>query len=393
MLLLRFYRCALLRPTPLLLSGRTCVRYYRRVLTNEAEFWSHSAWDIPPSDDQDEIIAARLQKQRSAPVSEADRLKYNERPVQYWDTFYRKNSRNFFQDRKWLINEFPELMSATESNAGPITILEVGCGTGAAIFPLFSANNNPNLTLRVYDYSELAIKLVQEDPLYKAPPIGTIEAHVWDLTSEALAEGVEPESADIVIMVFVLHALHPNEWCRAVANVHKILKPNGLLLFRDYGRHDMAQLRFKGDRLLEDNFYLRGDDKTRVYFFELDELALLFTGAQTQSSKAEETQESPSPLESAETPPALRPSEDITVSGQSISTAERTSPPTFPTPGKLHPSLLTSPRPALFTAVQLRADRRLLLNRKTQVKMHRVWMQAKFKKRSQVGQKVNSDGG
>ncbi|KAJ7035586.1 S-adenosyl-L-methionine-dependent methyltransferase [Mycena alexandri] len=273
------------------------------------------------------------------------------------------------------------------SQVGPITILEVGCGTGAAIFPLLSANNNPNLALRVYDYSEPAIKLVQENPFYKAPPIGTIEAHVWDLTSEALPEGVEPESADIVIMVFVLHALHPDEWGRAVANVHKILKPNGLLLFRDYGRHDMAQLRFKGGRLLDDNFYLRGDDKTRVYFFELDELALLFTGApaQTRLCKAEETQETPSPaVKSVETPAALVPFQETTVSRTSYLS------PTFPMPGRIHPSLLTSPSPALFTALQLRADRRLLLNRKTQVKMHRVWMQAKFRKRGAVENEAES---
>ncbi|KAJ7777435.1 methyltransferase [Mycena metata] len=369
-----------------------------RFLTNEAEVWTQNAWDhVPPPDDQDEIIAASLQKQRSAPVPEDDKPKYNERPARHWDTFYRNNSSNFFRDRKWLHNEFRELISAAEPDAGPVTILEVGCGTGAAIFPLLSANHNPHLTLRAFDYSKHAIRLVQENALYKAPPIGTIEADVWDLTSESLPAGVEPGSADIVIMVFVFSALHPEEWSRAVANVHKILKPNGLLLFRDYGRHDMAQLRFKGGRLLDDNFYIRGD-KTRVYFFEMDELALLFTGARTQSQSTVETHETvEEESEDADGSRSITPSPLPTPVPETEETAlpnlEETTPelPAAPTRGQIHPSLLASPPPALFTAVQLGVDRRLLLNRKRQVKMYRVWMQAKFRKVESSTEAVNEE--
>ncbi|KAJ7272735.1 methyltransferase [Mycena haematopus] len=342
-----------------------------RFLTDESAVWTQNAWDhVPPPDDQADIIAASLLKQRSAPVPEDDKQKYNDRPARHWDNFYRMMSSNFFRDRKWLHNEFRELMSATEPEAGPMTILEVGCGTGAAMFPLLSTNQNPHLSLRAYDYSKHAVKLFQENDLYKSPPCGTIAADVWDLTSDSLPEGVEPASADIMIMVFVFSALHPDEWLKAVTNVHKILKPGGLLLFRDYGRYDMAQLRFKGGRLLDDNFYIRGD-KTRVYFFELDELALLFTGARAQPSNQrpivtqivdDESDDTPIPGSDGIHPPI------------------DSEPPTAQQPPGIHPNLLSSPPPALFATEQLGVDRRLLLNRKRQVKMYRVWMQAKFRK-------------
>lgn len=53
---------------------------------------------------------------------------------------------------------------------------------------------------------------------------------------------------------------------------------------------------------------------------------------------------------------------------------------TVAAPGAIHPSLPFSDQTPLFTTEQLGVDRRLIVNRKRQIKMYRVWMQGKFRK-------------
>ena len=60
------------------------------------------------------------------------------------------------------------------------------------------------------------------------------------------------------------------------------MAPGENIYFRDYGRYDMAQLRFTkhGNQKLGDNFYFRFDkiwqNLTRAYYFTIEEVKHLF---------------------------------------------------------------------------------------------------------------------
>ncbi|KAK6202678.1 S-adenosyl-L-methionine-dependent methyltransferase [Scheffersomyces amazonensis] len=286
----------------------------QRYLENEEEVFNHNAWDhVEWGDQQIEEAKEKISKQYDHPVKDFDKKLYNTNPAKYWDIFYKHNQENFFKDRKWLQIEFPLLYEVTkEEYTKETTILEIGCGAGNTFFPVLSQNKNPNLKIFGCDYSKVAVDLVRSNEEFKiSHEKGIAYSSVWDLANSEgiIPEDLQPNSVDIVIMVFVFSALHPDEWNHAIDNLAKVLKPGGKILFRDYGRYDLAQVRFKKGRLLDDNFYIRGDG-TRVYFFTEEELRKIF--------------------------------------GQR------------------------------FKEEKIATDRRLLVNRKKQLKMYRNWLQAVF---------------
>ncbi|TFL02264.1 S-adenosyl-L-methionine-dependent methyltransferase [Pterulicium gracile] len=354
-----------------------------RFLTDSDDVWSQNAWDhVSPPTDQAERIQESLERQRKGRIAAEETRRYHEKPSRNWDEFYKSNEANFFKDRKWLHNEFPELVAAAQSDAGQKTIVELGCGAGNSIFPVLTSNQNPDLRLHAFDYASHAVKLVQRNPLYTSPPLGTINSAVWDLSSSSLPPGIEPGSVDLVVMVFVLSALHPDEWAQALKNVHTMLKPGGKVLFRDYGRHDLTQLRFKAGRLLDvENFYIRGD-KTRVYFFELDELALLFTGSHAtkeQTSVVESVERDPAEVGDGLADTTMHTPGPGTPSLESPNPSSTPAPPSLsPEPSNTITSHLTRFPSGQFTVDSIGVDRRLIVNRKRQIKMYRVWMQGKF---------------
>ncbi|KAM6175896.1 tRNA N(3)-cytidine methyltransferase METTL2A [Erethizon dorsatum] len=154
-------------------------------------------------------------------------------------------------------------------------ILEVGCGVGNTVFPILQTNNDPGLFVYCCDFSSTAVELVQTNSEYDP---SRCFAFVHDLCDEDQSYPVPENSIDVIVLIFVLSAIVPDKMQKAINRLSRLLKSGGMMLLRDYGRYDMAQLRFKKGQCLSENFYVRGDG-TRVYFFTQDELDTLFTTA------------------------------------------------------------------------------------------------------------------
>lgn len=323
-----------------------------RFLEEGDDIFTHNAWDHVETDETYKaFIEEQTEIQRNAPVSDFDKKRFNDHPEKFWDKFYSNNKANFFKDRKWLVQEFPVLGEVTKPEYGPARILEVGAGAGNTAFPVLANNQNPDLKIHACDYSKKAIEVIRSNEAYGSE---ILRADVWDVAGtgeNALPPGVEPESVDVVIMIFIFSALKPTQWLQAVKNIFSILKPGGIVLFRDYGRGDLAQVRFKKGRYLEENFYIRGDG-TRVYFFEEEELRDIWSGKLPPNASPQQPTESPAD-ELAEK------LDETHIADGSAEDAEKA------------PS---------FEITNLGVDRRMLVNRQRKLKMYRCWMQGRFQK-------------
>ncbi|KAJ3053424.1 hypothetical protein HK097_004311 [Rhizophlyctis rosea] len=205
-------------------------------------------------------------------VPDFTRSKLLHETARNWDLFYKRNTTHFFKDRHWTDREFEELRPAGGEPCSK-KLLEIGCGVGNFVFPLLELN--PELFIYACDFSKRAVDFVQADPRYTEC---RSKAFVCDLTKDPLTENVPPESLDLISAIFMLSAVPPSKMPHAIQNMRSALKPGGVVLFRDYGLYDAAQLRFKPGAKIEDQFYVR-QDGTFAYYFSTEQLAQLFTDA------------------------------------------------------------------------------------------------------------------
>ncbi|XP_048201212.1 mRNA N(3)-methylcytidine methyltransferase METTL8 [Perognathus longimembris pacificus] len=348
-----------------------------RILTDPAKVFEHNMWDhIQWSKEEEAEARKKVEENSAVRVILEKQVKYESEASKYWDTFYKIHKNKFFKNRNWLLREFPEILPVDqrieekveelpwdhvktnaadfsrkqeqkkhlkknvlsdnqsqprsdffnvepeEARKGPqktevfpgsnatFRILEVGCGAGSSVFPILNTLQNlPESFLYCCDFASGAVELVKAHSSYRA---AQCSAFVHDVCDDGLPYPFPDGILDVVLLVFVLSSIHPDRMQGVVSRLSKLLKPGGMLLFRDYGRYDKTQLRFKKGHCLSENFYVRGDG-TRAYFFTKGEVHHMFHKAGLDEK-------------------------------------------------------------------QNLVDRRLQVNRKKQVKMHRVWVQGKFQK-------------
>ena len=255
-------------------------QFGNRYLKDEDEVFKHNAWDdVDWTEDQLTLAKAQVEANSKAKLTAEQREHYEKSAWDYWDKFYGIHANRFFKDRNWLFTELPQLAGLN----GGGTVLEVGCGTGSTVYPIMQ--RLPRALVYCCDFSPQAVDLVKENPAFDPE---RCVPFVCDATNPDSWGGcpVPEGSVDVALFIFSLSAMEPGGMKVAAANVIKLLKPGGIIFFRDYGQFDLAQLRFKSGKCIDDDFYVRGDG-TRCYFFTREFVRDLFSGLKEVQNKVD----------------------------------------------------------------------------------------------------------
>nr|XP_028605753.1 methyltransferase-like protein 8 isoform X6 [Podarcis muralis] len=278
-----------------------------RVLLDPDKVFDHNMWDhMQWSQEEEETAKEKAAENSLVRVQPELQAKYEREASRYWNEFYKIHKNHFFKDRKWLFVEFPEIIPEGKSDRCRKAITEnLRCTGLLEDNHLCEDNSAPKVSSVLsacYDNSAADEQIVKSTG--KQFPGGDSSYRILEVGCGA-GNSVFP-----ILEVIRIQGV--------VNGLARLLKPGGMILFRDYGRYDASQLRFKKGRCLSENFYVRGDG-TRAYFFTKDEIHSIFSSAG-------------------------------------------------------------------LTEVQNLLDRRLQVNRKKKVKIHRVWIQGKFQKQGELTQ-------
>lgn len=230
-----------------------------------------------------------------------------------WNKFHACHATGkFFKERRYLLKEFPELASRGDY----CKILEVGCGNGSTVLPILRGKetiivyacdcsnealdrakemiNGANLASfvnRFYpflcDFSTSSFPKWLACNSCRKSFLNKTDVNCLDVICSSRGDNVDKASCseesscciggvDLVTLIFTLSALPLQRMPIAIQECFSVLKPGGMLFFRDYGLYDMTMLRFAPEQRVGYREYMRSDG-TRSYFFSLESLRDLFS--------------------------------------------------------------------------------------------------------------------
>ncbi|KAJ3431291.1 methyltransferase-like protein [Anaeramoeba flamelloides] len=217
-------------------------------------------------------------EEKEKEMENINKNKYANDCRRYWDIFYKRNTNKAFKNKNYIYDEwFKPLIEGEMCDKLPLTCLEVGCGTGALIYPVLRRSEN-SLKFIGFDLSDNAIEILKNDEEYD--PKKVLSAFAYDIVKKELPEEiVKTNSIDICTLCFVLSAITPQNQLLVLKRLFSYLKPGGVLFFRDYARYDLSQVRFNQETSrIAEKLYVRVSG-TLSYFFEKKEIHDLMTQA------------------------------------------------------------------------------------------------------------------
>lgn len=159
-------------------------------------------------------------------------------------------------------------------------VLELGCGVGNSAFPLLRANLD--LEIIAVDCSATAVAALTRNPEFDprrckafCADLGSLDAPLSE-SNIGEANGIADQTIDAVTGVFFFSALDASGFTRVVNECARVLKPGGVVLFRDYAEDDVKNndndahsrtgaLAFQPGEKIDDATYVRGDGTLAIF--------------------------------------------------------------------------------------------------------------------------------
>lgn len=229
-------------------------------------------------------------------LDHADFLNYTGEPQSNcWNNHY-CSSKNHFPLKNYIAHAFPIIKSYTNTELKSV-IMECGCGTGSTLLPLLFNFPSSSCTYIGFDISSYALEHFKEISLVSS----LISQQKLFLFQYDIAGAFKPEEqekkgmklqgnpadlqlrssldvnfaelkgveSDVVLLVFVLCSLPSiNAMALCLRRLWNVMKPNSILLFRDYavGDHNFFRYLSRDQSQVTDLCFKKHDGTTQMFF-------------------------------------------------------------------------------------------------------------------------------